>query len=259
MFKITSNCSKVFNITNSEGKLLPSNLGESCVKQGIWKHKRCIGQRKSHHTIKAHRYTNGIWTDEEHNMLLCALEVFGSHWKAIQLFLGTRSSEQIRSHVQKHFQTVRRNAIKKLKRSKQLKGKIFVVIKQYKNYPYRCVLTQEDIQQVAELKQKWFSSQENLSNIPKVEERKKPDFELPPLGNLSHEDMQCEYLQEIEKLEKNPSSPWAQFSYLNDTVKLMSEEEPHFENPFNDFNINIETQRQFDCDNFLGDSEFHGL
>lgn len=264
MFKITSNQSQIFNVITPDGKILPSSLDEPGIRRRVIKYKRSIGQRKKAQAIKAHHHSNGKWNDEEHNMLLYALEVFGSHWKAIQLFLRTRSAQQIRSHVQKHFQSVRRDAIKKLKRSKQLKGKVFLVTKQYINYPYRCVLTKNDIKEVAELKEKWFSLHEIKSNDSQREEKipmeilgGKLGIDLPPLGNLSHDDMKGEHLKDIMKMEPTSPSGFSCFASMNHTFKSVSEEDKPIENPFNDFNINLDTPSPLDLNSPLGDMDDH--
>lgn len=164
--------------------------------------KRSRKSNLKENTIKAHHYSNGKWTEPEHNMLLYALDILGNHWKAIQLFLGTRSCDQIRSHVQKHFNAIKRDAIKQLRKSDQGKKQLFMVTKQYMNFPFRCLLTDEDVKQVEEMKRKWFLSQGKKEHVqPKFEHKDYEDFDLPPLGNLTHEDYNCEYMKEIKKID----------------------------------------------------------
>ena len=75
----------------------------------------------------------GKWTAEEHTNLLEALELFGNSWSHVEHHVGTRNKAQIRSHVQKHFIKVRKNIIQELVRTDQLKNKVFVVSREYRN------------------------------------------------------------------------------------------------------------------------------
>ena len=75
----------------------------------------------------------GKWTTEEHSRLLEALELFGNSWSLVERHVGTRNKAQIRSHVQKHFIKVRKNIIQELARTDQLKDKVFIVSREYRN------------------------------------------------------------------------------------------------------------------------------
>lgn len=46
---------------------------------------------------------SGRWTAEEHEKFLAAIELYGRDWKKVQLYVGTRSTTQTRSHAQKYF------------------------------------------------------------------------------------------------------------------------------------------------------------
>ena len=43
----------------------------------------------------------GRWTDEEHERFLQAIRDYGKDWSMVEGTIGTRSSNQIRSHAQK--------------------------------------------------------------------------------------------------------------------------------------------------------------
>jgi SHAQKYF class myb-like DNA-binding protein len=45
----------------------------------------------------------GHWTQEEHEKFLQALELYGRDWKKIVQHVGSRTSNQVRSHAQKYF------------------------------------------------------------------------------------------------------------------------------------------------------------
>jgi SHAQKYF class myb-like DNA-binding protein len=180
--------------------------------------------KKKDGIIKYLHYSNGKWSREEHEMLLFALDILGNHWKAIQLFIGTRSSEQIRSHVQKHFQAIKREAYKKLKKNHIETKKPFLVTKQYMNYPFRLLLTTDSIKQVDEMKEKWFSLHRIINGDNKTGEAIKEDFELPPLGNLPAEDKMFEPLGEIKSLEI-PGSPRKDISHLGFVSEKEQEQE----------------------------------
>ena len=45
----------------------------------------------------------GHWTQDEHERFIEAINKYGKDWKKIMQVVGTRSSNQIRSHAQKYF------------------------------------------------------------------------------------------------------------------------------------------------------------
>ena len=52
------------------------------------------------------------WTDEEHERFLAALKLHGRAWRKIEEHVGTKSAVQIRSHAQKFFSKLMREAAK---------------------------------------------------------------------------------------------------------------------------------------------------
>lgn len=89
--------------------------------------------RRQHERTPSPCSKNGKWTPEEHKRLLEALDKYGNNWKQVATALGTRTRAQIRSHVQKHFQKVRQNALKELKRTNKIKNMVFLITKEYRN------------------------------------------------------------------------------------------------------------------------------
>ena len=73
----------------------------------------------------------GPWTYKEHKKFLQLLKKYGNSWKKIQTNLKTRTCEQIRSHCQKHFESVKEKAIRDTIKSK-IKSK-FAVYYAYRN------------------------------------------------------------------------------------------------------------------------------
>ncbi|KAJ6710231.1 SWI/SNF COMPLEX-RELATED [Salix koriyanagi] len=53
------------------------------------------------------------WTEEEHNRFLEALKLYGRAWQRIEEHIGTKTAVQIRSHAQKFFSKLEREAIAK--------------------------------------------------------------------------------------------------------------------------------------------------
>ncbi|XP_058753391.1 protein LATE ELONGATED HYPOCOTYL-like isoform X1 [Vicia villosa] len=53
------------------------------------------------------------WTDEEHNRFLEALKLYGRAWQRIEEHIGTKTAVQIRSHAQKFFSKLEKEAIVK--------------------------------------------------------------------------------------------------------------------------------------------------
>lgn len=52
---------------------------------------------------------HGRWTNEEHNLFLEGLVLYGNEWKQVQNHIITRSATQARSHAQKFFIRIRKN------------------------------------------------------------------------------------------------------------------------------------------------------
>ncbi|KAL9234595.1 hypothetical protein vseg_009450 [Gypsophila vaccaria] len=53
------------------------------------------------------------WTDEEHNKFLEALKLYGRAWQRIEEYIGTKTAVQIRSHAQKFFSKIEKEAVVK--------------------------------------------------------------------------------------------------------------------------------------------------
>lgn len=51
-------------------------------------------------------FNTGQWSDTEHNLLIKGVQLFDNSWRKLSLYIKTRSSSQIRSHVQKFIKKV---------------------------------------------------------------------------------------------------------------------------------------------------------
>ena len=51
--------------------------------------------------IKEKSENEGRWNDDEHLRFIEAISIYGNNWKEVQKYVGTRSSNQVRSHAQK--------------------------------------------------------------------------------------------------------------------------------------------------------------
>ncbi|WOL18270.1 protein LHY [Canna indica] len=53
------------------------------------------------------------WTEEEHNLFVEALKLYGRAWQRIEEHIGTKTATQIRSHAQKFFTKLEKEALEK--------------------------------------------------------------------------------------------------------------------------------------------------
>ena len=75
----------------------------------------------------------GRWTEEEHQRLLDALKKYGNQWTKVRAYVRTRSTIQIRSHAQKHFNKLRLRALRKIMDDPSQPKKLFVITREYLN------------------------------------------------------------------------------------------------------------------------------
>jgi SHAQKYF class myb-like DNA-binding protein len=112
----------------SSEKIYGGGISEGMVKDGK---KRKI---KSKQTVRESRHVRqGRWSTEEHDTLMKALDIYGNNWSELEKCVKTRSSHQIRSHLQKHFLKQRKMKIMELSKVGLLHSKLFVVTREYRN------------------------------------------------------------------------------------------------------------------------------
>lgn len=87
--------------------------------------------RETHNPVNHYRY--GRWTKEEHEKLMNALDIYGNNWEKVEKCVETRTSNQIRSHLQKHFLKQKKAQITELSKAGLLESRIFVVTREYHN------------------------------------------------------------------------------------------------------------------------------
>jgi len=56
--------------------------------------------------VQSTELKTGRWTEEEHQLFLQGLEQYGKVWKMIATLVKSRTSAQVQSHAQKHFQAI---------------------------------------------------------------------------------------------------------------------------------------------------------
>ncbi|XP_076916422.1 protein LATE ELONGATED HYPOCOTYL-like [Bidens hawaiensis] len=76
----------------------------------ICKLKSNLFQTRKPYTITKQRER---WTEDEHNRFLEALKLYGRAWQRIEEYIGTKTVVQIRSHAQKFFTKLEKEAIAK--------------------------------------------------------------------------------------------------------------------------------------------------
>nr|XP_043627241.1 protein LATE ELONGATED HYPOCOTYL-like [Erigeron canadensis]XP_043627242.1 protein LATE ELONGATED HYPOCOTYL-like [Erigeron canadensis] len=92
------------------------------------------------------------WTDDEHNSFLEALKLYGRAWQRIEEHIGTKTAVQIRSHAQKFFTKLEKEAVAK---GVPVRQTLDIEIppprpKRKPNYPYPRKIGLQDHPQVAE-------------------------------------------------------------------------------------------------------------
>ena len=70
-------------------------IAESCMKNSSYQRTSSKQRENSHE--------HGRWTQEEHNLFLEGLVLYGNEWKLVQRHIKSRSATQARSHAQKFF------------------------------------------------------------------------------------------------------------------------------------------------------------
>lgn len=112
----------------------------------------------------------GKWTIKEHECFLKAMELYGNSWDLVRKFIGTRSSAQIRSHAQKYYKALRKQAILEIKKDPLSKNKVFAITKEYLNTGNvagikRKLPTEFDDKILLNRQQNTIDSQNSLSNL----------------------------------------------------------------------------------------------
>ena len=75
----------------------------------------------------------GAWTEVEHRRFMAAMEKYGNDWTKVCDAIGTRTTNQARSHAQKFFGKRRKQAIDKAVKNGASKKMIFAITREYVN------------------------------------------------------------------------------------------------------------------------------
>ena len=90
------------NTTNSSSLILDNTLNKKTEENDDLDENdsKSVKQMKSSKKKKT-CYNEGRWSLEEHRKFIEAIAEYRKNWKNIQMYIGTRSSSQVRSHAQK--------------------------------------------------------------------------------------------------------------------------------------------------------------
>ena len=90
------------NTTNSSSLILDNTLNKKSEENDDLDENdsKSVNQMKSSKKKKT-CYNEGRWSLEEHRKFIEAIVEYRKNWKNIQMYIGTRSSSQVRSHAQK--------------------------------------------------------------------------------------------------------------------------------------------------------------
>jgi SHAQKYF class myb-like DNA-binding protein len=90
------------NTTNSSSLILDNTLNKKTEENDDLDENdsKSVKQMKSSNKKKT-CYNEGRWSLEEHRKFIEAIAEYRKNWKNIQMYIGTRSSSQVRSHAQK--------------------------------------------------------------------------------------------------------------------------------------------------------------
>ena len=90
------------NSTNISSLSIDNSLNKQLDKNGIFEVNDAENVKKIKNIKKKKSFYNeGRWSFEEHKKFIEALVEYRKNWKNMQIYIGTRSSSQVRSHAQK--------------------------------------------------------------------------------------------------------------------------------------------------------------
>jgi len=90
------------NSTNISSLSIDNSLNKQLDKNGIFEVNDAENVKKIKKIKKKKSFYNeGRWSFEEHKKFIEALVEYRKNWKNMQIYIGTRSSSQVRSHAQK--------------------------------------------------------------------------------------------------------------------------------------------------------------
>ncbi|XP_076922715.1 protein LATE ELONGATED HYPOCOTYL-like [Bidens hawaiensis] len=140
------------------------------------------------------------WTEDEHNRFLEALKLYGRAWQRIEEHIGTKTAVQIRSHAQKFFTKLEKEAVAKgIPISQALDVKIPPPRPKRKpNYPYPRKPDPKTHTQVAQKDEKQTTLVSSLQSF---------DLETKPLTEKTSEEVQHGTVEEVPLLENENSIP----------------------------------------------------
>ena len=101
---------KTLNKKENLEKIEKNNESQNINQISIKENENSINNTNSNKISNNNEFQSGRWTDLEHQKFIEGILEYGNEWKKVQGVIKTRSSTQARSHAQKFFLRIKKNA-----------------------------------------------------------------------------------------------------------------------------------------------------